>query len=63
MSEIMTNFRASDMPGAKKVETTPAPKKVAPKATPKPVAVEVPAAVEEEIVVDVVAEEAPATEE
>jgi hypothetical protein len=58
MSEIMTNFRASDMPGAKKVGPTPAPKKVAPKAAPKP-AVEV----VEEVVAPVEAEEAPVTEE
>jgi ribosomal protein L13E len=61
MSEIMTNFRASDMPGAKKVEPTPAPKKVAPKAAPKPV--EVVKEVVEEVAVPVEAEDAPVTEE
>ena len=61
MSQIMTNFTAADMPGAKKA--TPAPKAKAPK--PAPVVVEPPVVTEEAPVAieeTVVVEDAPVAE-
>lgn len=61
MSEIMTNFRASDMLGAKKAEVKKVAPKVAPKIvvpTPEPVVAEAEVVVEAEVVAEV-----PSTEE
>jgi hypothetical protein len=63
---VQTNFRAQDMPGAKKPEVKKAtPKYVAPtpKPKPEPVIEVAPAKVEDVVEEEVVAEDAPASED